>query len=257
MIAKEASAAMDRNSVIIKSNPSGLILLLDPEVPFEELKADVGEKFRQGANFFKNAQMALTFRGRKLTRAQERQLVDAITANSRIRIVCLVDESEEEAAYYREAVTRALEEEEESGGQFYRGTLRSGQVLETEKSVVILGDVNPGAQVISRGNIVVLGCCMGKLYAGASGNDRCFAAALILKPSHVRIADKAARSAITKKVDTGEYAIDPKIIRIKDGNLLMEPLNGKIFETMPGKPEITDDSVPEAEKEHSEGKQNI
>lgn len=221
---------MERNPVIIKSNPHGLILLLDPSVPFQELAEAVAEKFRQGANFFKNAQMALTFRGRELTSAQERQLVDAITENSKIRIVCLIDENEEEAKFYREAVIRALEEEAESGGQFYRGTLRTGEVLETEKSVVILGDVNPGAQVISRGNIIVLGCCMGKLYAGASGNDRCFAAALILKPSHVRIADKAARSAITKKVDTGEYEIDPKIIRIKDGNLLMEALSGKVFE---------------------------
>lgn len=39
------------------------------------------------------------------------------------------------------------------------------QVLETETSVVIIGDVNPGAQVISKGNIVILGCCMGNIYA--------------------------------------------------------------------------------------------
>lgn len=236
---------MDRNPVIIKSNPYGLILLLDPEIPFEDLTEAVAEKFRQGTNFFQNAQMALTFRGRELTGAQERRLADAITANSKIRIVCLVDEDEEEAAYYKEAVTRSLEEKAENEGQFYRGTLRSGEVLETDKSVVILGDVNPGAQVISRGSIVVLGCCMGKLYAGASGNDRCFAAALILKPSHVRIADKAARSAITKRVDTGEYEIDPKIIRIKNGALLMEPLSGKVF--------AEDPSEPSQREEHSEG----
>lgn len=220
---------MNQNSVIIKSNPYGLILLLDPDVPFEELVSETADRFRTGAKFFKNAQMALTFRGRTLSHDQERQLVSAITENCKIHIVCLVDEQEEEAAYYKEAVTRALKEEEESGGQFYRGTLRSGEVLETEKSVVILGDVNPGAQVISRGNIVVLGCCMGSLYAGASGNSKCFAAALVLKPRQIKIADKMARSAITKKTDTGEYAIDPKLIRIRDGHLVMEPLNGKIF----------------------------
>ena len=197
---------INRNSVIIKSNAYGLILILDPDMPFSELLQDVGDKFRNAARFFKNARMALTFRGRVLTREQERQMVYAITS-----------------------VTRTLEADEENDGQFYRGTLLNGQVLEMEKSVIVLGDVNPGAQIISKGNIVVLGCCMGSVYAGAAGNNRCFAAALIMKPRQVRIADKTARSAITKKTDTGEYEIDPKIVYIKDEHLKMEPLSGSSF----------------------------
>ena len=66
---------MNRNSVIIKSNAYGLILILDPDIPFEELLQDVGQKFKDAAKFFKNAKMALTFRGRVLTREQERQMV--------------------------------------------------------------------------------------------------------------------------------------------------------------------------------------
>lgn len=220
---------MNRNSVIIKSNAYGLILILDPDVSFEELLLDVGQKFKEAAKFFKNAQMALTFRGRVLTREQERKLVYTITENSNLHIICLVDEQKESEEYYKEAITRSVEKDEENDGQFYRGTLKNGQTLETEKSVIILGDVNPGAQVISRGNIIVLGCCMGNLYAGASGNGNCFAAALIMKPRQVRIADKLARSAITKREDTGEYPIDPKIITIKQGHLKMEPLNGRCF----------------------------
>lgn len=220
---------MNRNSVIIKSNAYGLILFLDPQLPFEELLSDVEQKFRDAAKFFKNAKMALTFRGRVLTREQERQLINAITENSSLNILCLVDEQKESEDYYKDAIVRSMKADEQSDGQFYRGTLRSGQILETEKSVVILGDVNPGAQVISRGNIVVLGCCMGNIYAGASGNRECFAAGLIMKPNQVRIADKTARSAITKKTDTGEYAIDPKIITIREGHLKLEPLNGKSF----------------------------
>ena len=54
---------MNRNSVIIKSNAYGLILILDPDIPFEELLQDVGQKFKDAAKFFKNAKMALTFRG--------------------------------------------------------------------------------------------------------------------------------------------------------------------------------------------------
>jgi septum site-determining protein MinC len=142
-------------------------------------------------------------------------------------VVCLVDEQKESEAYYKEAVIRALEERKQEDGQFYRGTLRSGQVLETESSVVIIGDVNPGAQVISKGNIVILGCCMGNIYAGASGDSGCFAAALIMKPMQIRIADKTARSAIVKKVDTGEYPIDPKIVYIKEDHLQIKPITSE------------------------------
>ena len=217
---------MGRSAVIIKSNPYGLILNLDPELPFDELREAVADKFKKSAGFFKNATLALTFRGRVLTKEQELQLLEAVVQNSGIHVICIVDENKKTAEYYKKAVTHAMEKQKEEDGQFYRGTLRSGQTLETESSIVIIGDVNPGAQVISRGNIVVLGCCMGNIYAGASGNAGCFAAALTMKPMQVRIADKLARSAIVKKTDSGEYPIDPKIIFIKDGHLQIKPISG-------------------------------
>lgn len=218
---------MNRSAVIIKSNPYGLILNLDPELPFDELRQAVADKFQMSANFFKNAKLAITFRGRTLTKEQEALLIDEIVQNSSIHILCIVDEEKASAEYYKEAVIRSLEKQKQEDGQFYRGTLRSGQVLETETSVVIVGDVNPGAQVISKGNIVILGCCMGNIYAGASGNRDCFAAALTMKPMQIRIADKMARSAIIKKADTGEYPVDPKIVYIKDDHLQMKSITNE------------------------------
>lgn len=218
---------MGRSAVIIKSNPYGLILNLDPDLPFDELRMAVGDKFRESASFFKKAKLALTFRGRILTKEQEALLVDEIVTSSGIHVICLVDENRENAEYYKNAVTRTLDRKQSEEGQFYRGTLRSGQVLETETSVVIIGDVNPGAQVISKGNIVILGCCMGNIYAGATGDRNCFAAALTMKPMQIRIADKMARSAIVKKTDTGEYPVDPKIVYIKDDHLQMKSITNE------------------------------
>ena len=164
---------------------------------------------------------------RVLTNEQETILVDEIVQNAGIHVICIVDEAKETEEYYKKAVTHALEKQKQEEGMFYRGTLRSGQVLETESSVVVIGDVNPGAQVISKGNIVILGCCMGSIYAGASGDGNCFAAALTMKPMQVRIADKAARSAIVKKVDTGEYPVEPKIIYIKEEHLQIKPITSE------------------------------
>lgn len=209
--------------VIIKSNKYGLVIRLDEKLPFPELLEAVGLKFRQSADFFKDAKMAVTFQGRVLTKDQEKRLVETIVSNSQIEIICIVDERPEEEAYYQNALKLARELDTRDG-QFYRGNLRSGQSLELETSIVILGDVHPGASVTSKGNVVVLGSCRGNVYAGAAGCRDCFVAALVMKPIQIRIADKIARSAITKRSDNAEYALDPKIAYVKDNHIYVKNL---------------------------------
>ena len=233
---------MNRNTVIIKSNKYGLIVILDDKLPFEELLMDIADKFEEAANFFKNAKMALSFRGRILTKLQEKQVVETIVNHSGIHILCIVDEVKEHEEYYRQAVELATEQQEAQEGMFHKGTLRAGQVLETEYSVVILGDVNPGANVVSKGNIVVLGSCRGNVYAGASGDRDCVVAALIMKPIQVRIADKIARSAITKRVDTGEYSIDPKIAYVKDNHIYVKPISQDTLSDISDEEKSTEDN---------------
>lgn len=82
------------NSVIIKSNRYGLTVILDHDKPYEELLDNIGAKFRESAKFFKNAKMAISFEGRDLTERQEREILDLITANSSIQIICVVDRDE-------------------------------------------------------------------------------------------------------------------------------------------------------------------
>lgn len=214
---------MSNIPVIIKSNKYGLVIRLNESIPFPELLEAVASKFRESAGFFKNAKMAVTFQGRILTKDQENRLVEAIITNSQIEIACIVDERPEEEAYYERAL-RMASELDTRDGQFYRGNLRSGQSLEAESSIVILGDVNPGASIVSKGNVVVLGSCRGNVYAGAAGNRDCFVAALVMKPIQIRIADKVARSAITKRNDSAEYALEPKIAYIRDNHIYVKNL---------------------------------
>ncbi len=223
---------MRRNSVIIKSNAYGLTIKLDPQLPFDELRADVEEKFRDAERFFKGAQMAVTFQERVLTSEEENALIDAITTNARMQIVCIVDEDKANAEQAKEAIIRALASREEGKAKVHLGTVTNGQSVESDQDLVILGDVNPGASVTARGNLMILGCCMGNASAGLGGDQDAFVAALTLKPQMLRIADKAARAAITKKTDTGEYPIEPKIARIVDGHLAMDKLKGSSFQEL-------------------------
>lgn len=215
---------MNRSPVIIKSNKYGLVVRLDGEMPFSELLEAVAAKFHDSAKFFQGASMAVTFQGRVLTSDQENRLADTIAANSGIHVVCIVDERPQEEAYYEQAIRRAAEPDVARDGQFYRGNLRSGQSMEVDSSIVVLGDIHPGASVTSKGNVVVLGSCRGNVYAGASGDRGCFVAALVMKPIQIRIADKMARSAITKRADNADYALDPKIAYVKDDHIYVKSL---------------------------------
>ena len=220
---------MNTNSVIIKCNKYGLIVILDENLPFQELIKDVEDKFKESAKFFKNAKMAMTIRGRSLTQAEEKQVVETIVDSCGLHILCIIDEDRKEELFFHQAVDKAMEEKDAEDGWFYRGTLRAGQVLESEHSIVIIGDVNPGANVTSKGNIVVLGSLRGIAYAGATGDRNCFVAALVMKPIQVKIADKMARSAITKRVDNAEYKLDPKIAYVKEDHIYVKPISQEIL----------------------------
>lgn len=73
--------------------------------------------------------------------------------------------------------------------KFHRGSLRSGQKIETEGSLVVLGDVNSGAEVIASDNIIVLGALRGLAHAGAKGNKQAIVAAGLFDAVQIRIAN--------------------------------------------------------------------
>ena len=89
------------------------------------------------------------------------------------------------------SITRTFKQEIAiSETKFHRGSLRCGQKLEFEGSLVILGDVNNGAEVIAGENIVVLGILRGLAHAGAKGNTKAIIAANLIESPQIRIANK-------------------------------------------------------------------
>ena len=75
----------------------------------------------------------------------------------------------------------------------HRGTLRSGDHLQVEGSLLVLGDVNPGARVSAGGDVRVWGRLRGIAHAGQAGNAAARIVALQLRPLQLRIADAVAR----------------------------------------------------------------
>ena len=119
-------------------------------------------------------------------------------------------------------------------GQFYRGTLRSGQKIEVEGSIVVLGDINPGAQIIAGGNVVVLGCLKGIIYAGYPNDRNALVAALLMDPMQIQIGDCIARSedakARPKKLRRRkEPELEPKIAFVEKGNIFVETITRSLI----------------------------
>lgn len=225
-----------KNSVIIKSFPSGIVLHLDGEIPFSDLLLEIAVKFRESSGFFKDAKMALSLKGRKLTEEEEKQIINTISDNSKIDIICLVGEDDDTEKTFVKALIRsghARGEEDGSEGQFYKGTLKNGQVLETESSIVILGDVYPGSAVISARDIIVLGGLYGEAYAGGSGSEGHYVAALEMSPEKLKIGD----FKYSTKEKTNKWSIkpkvQPKIAYVKNDKVVMDSLTKELLSELP------------------------
>ena len=196
------------NAVVIKGNKSGMTVFLDPDIPFEELLVAVAEKFFESSKFWGSVQMTLTLEGRSLTPDEEFRVVNTITENSNIDVVCLLDTDAARIERCEKALNDRLMELSSTTGQFYRGNLKRGDSLESEASVVIIGDVGHGAKVVAKGNIIILGELRGTACAGIAGNQSAVVVAMDMAPMLVKIGDVSTRfEEKGKRLGKGPVAI--------------------------------------------------
>ncbi|MDY6324135.1 MAG: septum site-determining protein MinC [Catonella sp.] len=219
------------NPVVIKANNFGLMVMLDPDMEFNALKDAIAKKFSESRSFFGDAEMALSFSGRKLSAAEEDELLTAILANVDFKVACVVDNDPEKEAQFKERLEQLERVKDISLAKIYKGSFRSGQMMEFDTGVVVLGDVNPGARIISTGSIVILGSLKGEAEAGSNGNENAFIIALDMRPIQLRIGSMIARSQEEEPVKTVrgsrqvEKAAVPKIAYADEGNIYIEELS--------------------------------
>lgn len=218
------------NPIVIKSNAHGLVVRLDGKLLFNELEKAVREKFEESSDFFKKGKMAVAFEGRKLSPEEEFMLVKAISEAGKLTITCVIENDKEAEKAFGQKAEEKIAKLEQGDGQFYKGTLRNGQVLEAESSLIILGDVNPGATVYSSGNVVVLGTLAGSVYAGGRGTEAAFVAALDMHPMQIRIGDIIARGADKR---SKKEKPEPKIAFVEDGNIYIEKISRDVINDLP------------------------
>ena len=98
-----------------------------------------------------------------------------------------------------------------------RGTIRNGQKIHVDGDLTIVGDVNDGAEVFAKGNIIVFGRLRGLVHAGCMGDDKCVVGAIKMTPNQIRIAktivafpkNRSPRVAEVAKVVSGKIVVSP------------------------------------------------
>ena len=212
-------------NVVLKSSPDGIRIRLSEDADFDQIIKETKESFREAAGFFKDASVVLSFQGRRLTEEETDELYHAIISVCNLHIICLIC-TDDENDYYTKVIegVRALEEEPDQACQFYRGTLRDGELFESAASVVVLGDVLEGAAVIAKGNIIVLGGLYGTAYAGVDGSMERFIAALSMEAEHLRIGDVKYKKEWKDKLAIKKKQ-SPKMAVISNDKMLIRDLD--------------------------------
>lgn len=196
----------------------------------EEILQELTVKFTEARNFFGSSTMALSMEGRKVTETEEILILDTIRVNSNVRIACIVGHDDDTNKNFIKALQHMDKKlSGTEGGQFYKGTLKNREVIETENSIVVLGDVYPGSAVFSAGNIIILGGLYGEAYAGGDGREDAYIVALEMEPERLKIGDFKYKTN-AKQLKWGIHPkVQPKIAHLKGGKIVFDPLTKELL----------------------------
>lgn len=209
--------------VALKGTRDGLVLYLDPAADFGLLIDELNNLMMNSDQFLHGASVRCYAGKREFTEEEHAGLATALNQH-RLELAGWLSAEEvylpKKARSYETAERAARLREEgmvEGHCLFIERTLRSGKSVQFEGHVVVMGDVNPGAEIIATGNIVVLGSLRGVAHAGATGDRKASVSAYHLAPTQLRIAD-----LVTRAPDDGTDGRGPEIASIKDEQLMVE-----------------------------------
>jgi septum site-determining protein MinC len=188
---------MAGEAVSIKGTKNGLVIVFDSSLDIEEIKKNLKSKMETSGGFFKGAKFTVC----NLDSGTNQHYVNELEGICRqygmipSREVLWPPVSGkgnqvEIPAKRKNSRVIPLRQQVHAGGEqavLVARTLRSGQTIYSPHNVVIMGDINPGAEVVSEKSIYVMGNCKGSVHAGCTGNLMSEVLALRLQPIILRI----------------------------------------------------------------------
>ena len=206
---------MHKDGVLIKGNREGINATIDMEKfeSFEDMLNMLIKKLSKGKHFYKGTTLILNVNLSLIKKKDIQKLKESLLNEIELNEI-IFEQLEQESNIQ----TKIFNGVYEGKTKFIRRTVRSGQCLNYPGNIVIIGDVNSGAEVHAAGNIIVLGSLKGSVNAGNTGNKKSIIAAFLLEPEILKIAD-----VITISPDGLEKPKYPEIAKVKDGTIIVEP----------------------------------
>jgi septum site-determining protein MinC len=230
--------------VSIKGTRSGLRLTLEPETPFSELLNALADRLAESPSFFRGASLAVDTSHRALRSSERTQLENllalyqmSVTSTDSGPLGSEADSTPEQRSNIlpaagmgtKKTLNLPYQDSSQRGattqdmGQaprdtlFLRRTVRSGQAIHHPSNVVVLGDVNPGAEIVAGGDVIVWGVLRGMVHAGYPDNENALVCSLQLAPVQLRIAHLLSRPP-----EGFEAQSRPEIATIREGQIVVE-----------------------------------
>ena len=213
--------------VAIKGVKDGLLITLD-QGEWSDVSAGLLARLDESPEFFNGAQIILQLGPRPIGAADLGRLREQLEDHQVALRAVLSDAAATAAAARALGLETALPQAAEPEPEFdpeehgddallLRRTLRSGRAIRHPGHVIVLGDVNAGAEIIAGGDVVVWGRLRGTVHAGAEGDEKAVICALDLAPTQLRIAGHIAISP------PGQGQAVPEVARLRDGHIMAEP----------------------------------
>ncbi|EFF65682.1 septum site-determining protein MinC [Selenomonas noxia ATCC 43541] len=218
---------MSEEKIKIKGENDGLMLEFPPDLSFLEIAEELSRKLDSGSGFFLRGTLVRVPRNRfskeELAELQElfrtHGLICRLEKPVPMRSASPVPPSPKPAVASVSPQEAMQDAPELQRMLVIDKTLRGGQAVETEGSVIVFGNVNPGAQITAGGSVDIRGTCRGLVHAGAAGDSTAFIIADHLMPTQIRIANYVARSP-----DEPEDFGKAERAYVKDGQIVIEPI---------------------------------
>ncbi len=226
-----------KDGITIKGGRDGLAITLGPGAWHNTLAA-LEERIAATPEFFKGARVVLNVGTRVLLEVDARAVRDML-AQYDVVLWGLISEDDEtkhmadvmglnaelprpepRSRSPEPTVAGPIESalpDDPDAGLLTRRTLRSGQQLRHPGSIALIGDVNPGAEIVAGGDIIVWGKLRGTVHAGAMGDEDAQVCALDMQPTQLRIAQHIARSPEGRRRKPS-----PEVARVRKGQIVVE-----------------------------------
>ena len=189
-----------KSCINIYTTSNKVIIKIEQNALQKDIVLELQEKIKELKKMYKDDKTPILINGKVLKNKEMEEIQNIIKENIDVDI-----EFESPTTLGLSGIKKTFNKEIAiSETKFHRGSLRSGQKLEFEGSLVIIGDVNGGAEILASDNIIVLGALRGMAHAGAKGNKDAIIAATAIESPQIRI------SNIIKEIERNEKNDKPK-----------------------------------------------